>query len=251
MSNTVPVATTAVPAVAGAAGSEVLIEARGLNKSYHDGTRQLEVLHGADLIVRKGEIISIVGASGAGKSTLLHLLGALDRPSAGTIHFNGKDLATMTSPALAALRARSIGFIFQFHHLLSEFTALENVMIPGMILGDDLEKLRPIAMERLKSLGLEDRVHHRPVKMSGGEQQRVALARALVNNPDLVLADEPTGNLDGATAKTVIELLWNNVRQNNKSLVIVTHDPEIAKLADRCLRLSNKQLAPETTANIS
>lgn len=225
--------------------NHVLIEARGLTKAYHDGARQLEVLRDADLTVRKGEIISIVGASGAGKSTLLHLLGALDKPSAGTIHFDGKDLASMDNPALAALRARSIGFIFQFHHLLSEFTALENVMIPGMISGEDPDKLRPLAMERLKSLGLEDRASHRPVKMSGGEQQRVALARALVNDPDLILADEPTGNLDVATAKTVIDLLWNNVRQNNKSLVIVTHDPEIAKLADRCLRLSNKQLAPE------
>lgn len=223
----------------------VLIEARGLDKSYHDGARELEVLRGADLTVRKGEIISIVGASGAGKSTLLHLLGALDKPSAGTIYMDGKNLAEMDSPSLAALRARSIGFIFQFHHLLSEFTALENVMIPGMILGEDQDKLRPLAMERLRSLGLEDRATHRPVKMSGGEQQRVALARALVNDPDLVLADEPTGNLDSATARTVIDLLWNNVRQNNKSLVIVTHDPEIAKLADRCLRLKDKQLVPE------
>lgn len=224
---------------------QVLVEARGIDKAYHDGARVLEVLRGADLTVRKGEIISIVGASGAGKSTLLHLLGALDKPSAGTIHMDGKDLAVLDSPSLAALRARSIGFIFQFHHLLSEFTALENVMIPGMILGESPDKLRPIAVDRLRSLGLEERMSHRPVKLSGGEQQRVALARALVNDPDLVLADEPTGNLDSATARTVIDLLWDNVRTNNKSLVIVTHDPEIAKLADRCLRLSDKKLVPE------
>src|SRR5690606_2475471 len=126
-----------------------------------------------------------------------------------------------------------------------EFTALENVMVPGMILGQNPDQLRRQAMERLSSLGLEERVSHRPVKLSGGEQQRVALARALVNDPDLVLADEPTGNLDGATARTVIDLLWENVRTNNKSLVIVTHDPEIAKLADRCLRLSDKKLLQE------
>jgi len=222
-----------------------LVEARGLSKVYHDGTRELEVLNDAELVVRKGEIISIVGASGAGKSTLLHLLGALDRPNKGNVLLDGQDLATMDNKSLAALRAKSIGFIFQFHHLLSEFTALENVMIPGLILGKDQEEMKAQAMDRLKSLGLEERVTHRPVKLSGGEQQRVALARALVNNPDLVLADEPTGNLDGATAKTVIDLLWNNVRDNNKSLVIVTHDAEIAKLADRCLRLKGRKLVQE------
>lgn len=227
------------------ANGDVLVEARGLRKVYHDGTRELEVLREAELTVRRGEIISIVGASGAGKSTLLHLLGALDKPNAGTVTLDGQNLATMDNKSLAALRARSIGFIFQFHHLLSEFTALENVMIPGLILGKDQGEMRQKALDRLKSLGLEERTTHRPVKLSGGEQQRVALARALVNNPDLVLADEPTGNLDGATARTVIDLLWNNVRDNNKSLVIVTHDPEIAKLADTRLRLKDKQLVAD------
>jgi lipoprotein-releasing system ATP-binding protein len=239
MSNAV--AATETPNVNG----QVLVEARGVSKTYHDGTRELEVLRGADLTVRKGEIISIVGASGAGKSTLLHLLGALDKPNAGTIKLDGKDLGTMDSKSLAALRARSIGFIFQFHHLLSEFNALENCMIPGLIRGEDADKLHTEALASLKALGLEERATHRPVKLSGGEQQRVALARALVNDPDLVLADEPTGNLDGATARTVIDLLWNNVRNNNKSLVIVTHDPEIAKLADTCLRLTDKKLVQE------
>jgi lipoprotein-releasing system ATP-binding protein len=223
-----------------------LVEARGISKAYHDGARVLQVLDGADLTVQKGEIISIVGASGAGKSTLLHLLGALDRPSAGTIHVAGHDIASLDKQASAALRARSIGFIFQFHHLLSEFTALENVMIPGMILGENPDALRTRALDRLRALGLEERVGHRPVKLSGGEQQRVALARALVNDPDLVLADEPTGNLDVATARTVIDLLWDNVRRNNKALVIVTHDPGIAKLADRCLRLVDRKLIPES-----
>ncbi len=223
------------------AAEDPVVSIKNLSRQFG----RTQALHQLTLHVPQEMVYGLVGENGAGKSTLLHLLGALDRPSAGSIHFDGNDLAAMDSPSLAALRARSIGFIFQFHHLLSEFSALENVMIPGLIMGDDPDKLRPIAMERLKSLGLEDRASHRPVKMSGGEQQRVALARALVNDPDLVLADEPTGNLDGATAKAVIDLLWNNVRQNNKSLVIVTHDPEIAKLADRCLRLKDKQLAPE------
>lgn len=222
-----------------------LVEARGISKSYHDGARVLQVLEDTGLTAEKGEIISIVGASGAGKSTLLHLLGALDRPNAGTIEVAGQDLSKLNTQQLAALRARSIGFIFQFHHLLSEFTALENVMIPGMILKEEPETLRQRALDRLEVLGLAERIDHRPVKLSGGEQQRVALARALVNNPDLILADEPTGNLDAATAKTVIDLLWENVRQNNKALVIVTHDASIAKLADKCLRLVDKKLVRE------
>jgi len=225
--------------------SGILVNATNISKAYHDGARVLQVLESADLQVRQGEIISIVGASGAGKSTLLHLLGALDKPSAGRVEVVGQDLSSLDAKQLAALRARSIGFIFQFHHLLAEFTALENVMIPGMILDQPQDELRERATERLAALGLADRIDHRPVKLSGGEQQRVALARALVNDPDLVLADEPTGNLDGATAKTVIDLLWDNVRRNNKALVIVTHDPGIAKLADRCLRLTDRKLVEE------
>lgn len=230
---------------AGEMSREMLVEATGLSKVYHDGTRELEVLNNAELRVKRGEIISIVGASGAGKSTLLHLLGALDKPNQGQIILAGQDLAAMDSHSLATLRARTIGFIFQFHHLLGEFTALENVMIPGMILEKNPDENRKQATDRLTALGLADRLEHRPVKLSGGEQQRVALARALVNNPDLVLADEPTGNLDGATARTVIDMMWNNVRENNKSLVIVTHDPEIARLADRKLRLVDKKLVEE------
>jgi lipoprotein-releasing system ATP-binding protein len=225
--------------------SEPILIARDLSKIYHDGTRQLEVLDGADLTVSPGEIISIVGASGVGKSTLLHLLGALDKPSRGTISLHGQQLQNLDGRQMASVRARSIGFIFQFHHLLSEFTALENVMIPGMILGESTDTLKSRAVERLKLLGLEDRMEHRPVKLSGGEQQRVALARALVNNPDMILADEPTGNLDTDTAETVINLLWNNVRENHKCLVIVTHDQDIARRADRCLRLRDKKLVPE------
>lgn len=227
---------------------DVLVSASGLDKTYDDGERQLHVLSGADLTVHAGEIVSIVGASGVGKSTLLHLLGALDRPNSGSISLMGNDLITATEEKMAQIRTNHIGFIFQFHHLLSEFTALENVMIPGMLLGSDQSALRDRAKQRLEQLGLADRVHHRPVKMSGGEQQRVALARALMNDPDLILADEPTGNLDGETAATVIDLLWNNVRDNQKSLVIVTHDESIAKRADRCLRLKDRKLHAETFA---
>lgn len=225
--------------------ADTVIECRELHKAYDDGTRVLEVLRGADLDVRAGEIISIVGSSGAGKSTLLHLLGALDRPNQGTIKLKGRDLGNLNSPQLAEVRARSIGFIFQFHHLLAEFTALENVIIPGLMLKGSPAELRTRATERLAALGLGERLDHRPSKLSGGEQQRVALARALINEPDVVLADEPTGNLDTETAEVVIDLLWRNVRENAKSLVIVTHEPDIAKRADRCLRLKDGKLIPQ------
>ncbi|MCX7626163.1 MAG: ABC transporter ATP-binding protein [Candidatus Sumerlaeaceae bacterium] len=226
---------------------EPILRAELLEKVYHDGDRLLHVLRGASLEVYPGEIVSIVGASGSGKSTLLHLLGALDRVTAGRIVFRGQDYNTMTSAQLAQVRNRSIGFIFQFHHLLAEFSARENVMMPALIAGKNREEVLALADSRLKELGLAERLHHRPTKLSGGEQQRVALARALINDPDLVLADEPTGNLDSESAAAVIDLLWNNVRDNHRALVIVTHDPEIARRADRCFRLRDGRLFPEKT----
>jgi lipoprotein-releasing system ATP-binding protein len=226
-------------------GGAHVLEARGLEKSYFDGTRVLPVLKGADFGVREGEIVSIVGASGAGKSTLLHLLGALDRPSGGSILLRGRELASLDNARLAEVRGRHVGFIFQFHHLLSEFSALENVLIPGLILGRPAAELRRDAQARLEELGLGERLTHRPSKLSGGEQQRVSLARALVNNPDVILADEPTGNLDAESAETVIRLLWQNARERGKALVIVTHEPDIARRADRCLRLKEGRLMPE------
>ncbi len=229
-----------------ASSRELILKAENVEKHYRDGERLLKVLRGASLEVYAGEIVSIVGASGSGKSTLLHLLGALDRATSGTILFRGRDYSTMSNAELAALRNRSIGFIFQFHHLLSEFSARENVIIPGLIAGRPQDELIALADRRLGELGLSDRLHHRPAKLSGGEQQRVALARALINDPDLVLADEPTGNLDAESAATVIDLLWSNVRDNHRALVIVTHDPEIARRADRCLRLRDGRLFPET-----
>jgi lipoprotein-releasing system ATP-binding protein len=217
--------------------STPVLEATGLWKEYHDGSRTLAVLRGADLSVVPGEIVSIVGTSGSGKSTLLHLLGALDRPSKGAVRIAGEDLSTRTARELAVIRNRHIGFIFQFHHLLAEFTALENVMAPGLIARRPEEEVRKIATGLLERLGLAERLTHRPSQLSGGEQQRVALARSILNGPSVIMADEPTGNLDAATAATVIELLWDEVRQQNRSLILVTHDPEIAARADRSLRL--------------
>lgn len=224
----------------------VILSARGVAKSYFDGTRVLQVLKDVNLEIHAGESVSIVGASGVGKSTLMHLLGALDRVTSGSVCLREQDYATLDDASLAQVRSRSIGFVFQFHHLLAEFSALENVMVPGLILGRDCDQLARAAEERLGALGLADRLTHRPSKLSGGEQQRVALARALINDPDLVLADEPTGNLDTETAETVIELLWRNTRENGKSLIIVTHEPEIARRADRCLRLRDGKLFPES-----
>jgi lipoprotein-releasing system ATP-binding protein len=226
-------------------GNSVLLEARHVHKDYFDGTRVLHVLRGADLIVHSGEIISIVGASGAGKSTLLHLLGALDRVTSGSILLRGRDISSLDSGQLAEVRGRGVGFVFQFHHLLSEFSALENVMVPGLILKRQRAELEAEARKRLEALGLGERLTHRPAKLSGGEQQRVALARALVNNPDVILADEPTGNLDAESAENVIRQLWQNVRDNGRSLVIVTHERDIACRADRSLRLRDGLLVPE------
>lgn len=214
-----------------------VLEARQLHKTYSDGTRDLTVLRGVDFNVHAGEVVSIVGLSGTGKSTLLHLLGALDRPTSGSIRLRGRELSGLSSRELAEIRCRSIGFIFQFHHLLAEFSAFENVLTPGLILRRPMEELQKSATTLLESVGLGDRLHHRPAKLSGGEQQRVALARALVNDPDIILADEPTGNLDPETAEKVMELLWANTRVRGKSLVLVTHDLGIAARADRQLTL--------------
>lgn len=226
--------------------ANVVLEARDLVKDYFDGTRVLRVLRGAELQVRAGESISIMGASGAGKSTLLHLLGALDRPTTGMVTLAGKEFSKLGNSDLAVLRNKSVGFVFQFHHLLSEFNALENVMVPGLIAGRGGDALRQRAQQLLETLGLGDRLTHRPSKLSGGEQQRVSLARALVNNPHLILADEPTGNLDAESAENVIELLWQHTRQNGRSLIIVTHEPDIARRADRRLRLKDGKLHPDS-----
>jgi lipoprotein-releasing system ATP-binding protein len=219
-----------------------MLEAEGLSKSYPTAAGRLDVLRDVSLAVRAGEIVAIVGESGTGKSTLLHLLGALDRPTAGTVRYDGLDVFAKDDEALADFRNRSVGFIFQFHHLLPEFDALENVAMPALIRGMSLAKATPRAQELLRSLGLEARADHRPAQLSGGEQQRVAVARALMNEPGLVLADEPTGNLDTRTAELLHDEIVRLARERTQAFVIVTHNPSLAGRADRVLHLREGQL---------
>ena len=222
-----------------------VLEVIEVKKHFFDAHRVLEVLKGVNLRVQKGESIAIIGVSGAGKSTLLHLLGALDRPTAGKIILAGHNYNDLKDKELAQIRNRSVGCIFQFHHLLAEFSALENVMIPSLINGSPREEVTKRAKLLLEEVGLGERLNHRPAKLSGGEQQRVALTRALVNDPDLVLADEPTGDLDLSTGAEMINLIWAHTVERDKSLVIVTHDPEIASKAHRRYRLHNGILCDE------
>ena len=221
-----------------------LLRVNDIYKSYHDGERELVVLRGASLSVARGEAVAVVGMSGSGKSTLLHLLGGLDVPDKGEIVFDGKPLGGRNISKLDDFRNRSIGYVFQFHHLLPEFTALENVIMPALISGAKADAVRPEAMETLTRLGLADRVKHRPSKLSGGEQQRVALARALINKPAVLLADEPTGNLDIHTGEKVIELMWEMTVGQGRGLIIVTHEPTIAARADKILYLFEGKLQP-------
>lgn len=223
-----------------------LLEAKGVSKRYRDGDRDLHVLRGVDLTIRRGEAISIVGTSGSGKSTLLNILGALDRPTEGEIRIEGVGYNSLDDGKLADLRARRVGFIYQFHHLLPEFSALENVMLPGLISKRPFNELLARATELLAAVGLAERLTHRPSRLSGGEQQRVALARALMNNPDLVLADEPTGDLDVETTQVVTELIWKHTVGSGRSFVLVTHDLALARRASRVFRLTRGVLAEET-----
>ncbi len=204
-----------------------------------DRSSKLVVLRGVSLDVAKGEMIAIVGASGAGKSTLLHIIGTLDRPTSGEVSFEGNDLFSMGDDQLAHLRNDRIGFVFQFHHLLPEFTALENVAMPALIQGKPLSDVRERAIALLKEVGLEDRAEQKPPKMSGGEAQRVAVARALMNEPGIVLADEPTGNLDSANAEILHNLIWEYNKRTGQTFIIVTHNESLAKRADRVLRIAD------------
>lgn len=220
-----------------------LLEAHDLVKQYDTGGDEpLTVLRGLDMTVQEGEIVAVVGESGTGKSTLLHLLGALDRPTAGTIRFDGDDLFMQSDDELAAFRNRSIGFVFQFHHLLPEFTALENVAMPALIQHRSMAEVTPRAQELLDLLGLADRADHRPSTLSGGEKQRVAIARALMNEPALVLMDEPTGNLDARTAEPLHQEIERLSGEIDQTFVLATHDPSLARIADRALRLEFGQL---------
>jgi lipoprotein-releasing system ATP-binding protein len=226
------------------AGMTPLLQVTNLQKSYHDGTRELKVLRGVSLTVERGKAVAVVGISGSGKSTLLHLLGGLDTPDQGWIAFDGQALNTKSSVQLDEHRNRHVGFVFQFHHLLPEFSALENVMIPGLMAGRSSAAVEKEARGLLERLGLADRVSHRPAKLSGGEQQRVALARALINQPALLLADEPTGNLDLHTGEAVIKLMWEMTVAQQRALVIVTHEHTIAARADSIHRLVEGRLQP-------
>ncbi len=220
-----------------------LLEGRGIRKVYAGGDgRPLEVLRGVDLEVHRGEVIAIVGSSGAGKSTLLHLLGALDRPTAGDVWLEGSRYADLGPAGTAELRNRKLGFVFQFHHLLREFSALENVMMPLLIAGVGEREARSRAEERLSAVGLAGRMTHRPGELSGGEQQRCAVARALVHDPSVVLADEPSGNLDHASSERLHELLFRLARELETAVVIVTHNRQLAAQADRILWLEDGRL---------
>lgn len=208
-----------------------MIEATGIRKRYG----ALEVLKGVDLKVAKGEVVSIVGASGAGKTTLLQILGTLERADEGTLRINGEEVTKLGSNALSAFRNARIGFVFQFHHLLPEFTALENVMMPGLIAGKSKGECAPRAEELLSRLSVLPRKDHKPAQLSGGEQQRVAVARALFNSPSVVLADEPSGNLDSAHARELHQLFFDLRKEMGQTFVIVTHNEELADMADRKL----------------
>jgi lipoprotein-releasing system ATP-binding protein len=223
--------------------SSAPVEAFGLQKSFRGGDgSELRILQGVDLRVGPSEAVAVVGSSGAGKSTLLHLLGALDRPSGGTVLVGGEDVAGMDDVHLADLRNRRIGFVFQFHHLLREFTALENVMMPCLIAGVDRHSAETRGRELLDSVGLSERLQHRARQLSGGEQQRVAVARALANDPLVLLADEPSGNLDAHTSEALHDLLFELREEHGLAMVLVTHNRELAQRADRILELKDGTL---------
>ena len=222
--------------------SEVLLEGRALVKGFRAGESYLPVLQEADFTVRKGEMVAIVGASGVGKSTLLHVLGTLDEPERGSLSLEGEDVFALSEPERTELRNRTIGFIFQFHHLLPEFSALENVMMPLLIGREPASVARERAGQLLDALGLSDRAEHRPGQLSGGEQQRVAVARALVVQPRLILADEPTGNLDARTSAELVDLLVRLHQERGLTSVLVTHSQQIAAVCDRVVHMEDGRL---------
>ncbi len=226
--------------------NSAVLTASRIQKAYEAPTGRLVILDGVDLEVERGTVLAILGASGAGKSTLLNVLGTLDTPDAGTVRIGGEDVGAMGERALARLRARKLGFVFQFHHLLPEFTAMENVMMPLRIGGLDAAAARDRARAALTDVGLEERWEHVPAELSGGEAQRVAVARALAASPELLLADEPSGNLDPAAAGALHELLRRLARERRQTFVVVTHNDRLAAMADRVLLLERGRLVPRT-----
>ncbi len=221
-----------------------LLSAVEVSKSYNTKTQAVHVLAGASLEIHSGEILGIVGSSGSGKSTLLHILGGLDRPEAGNVFFKGQNIFQQGNDFLEQFRNRHIGFVFQTFNLLPDFTALENAMFPGLVARRDKKSVQDRAEELLDLLGLKDRLHHKPGELSGGETQRVALARSLVNQPEVVLADEPTGNLDSHASDNFLELARKLNKETNQTFVIVTHSPKIARSLDRVLQLADGQVKP-------
>ncbi len=220
-------------------GTEFLLNAKDLRKQYVMGESVLEVLRGLNFSLKAGEIAAIVGESGAGKSTLLHVLGLLDRPTTGRIYFGNRDLTALSDNEMAQFRNHEIGFIFQFHHLMPEFSSLENVVMPSRIAGSPLAESVERARYLLERVGLSERLTHRPNELSGGELQRVAVARALINGPSMVLADEPSGNLDHRNSEVLHDLIWNLAREHRCAFVIVTHDLVLAQKADRTFLLED------------
>jgi lipoprotein-releasing system ATP-binding protein len=219
-------------------GFNKMISAKNIHKKYDI----VEVLKGVDMEIKQGEVVSIVGPSGSGKSTLLHILGTLDRADTGTVSMNNTLLNSLSGKKLAAFRNKHIGFVFQFHHLLPEFTALENVCIPGWLAGRKKAEVKAEAERLLRLLGLSQRIENKPNQLSGGEQQRVAVARALINKPDIVMADEPTGNLDSANAKELHHLFFKLRDEFNQTFLIVTHNEELAQLSDRVLHMKDGKI---------
>ena len=226
------------------------LQLRDLRLTYSQGSRHIHVLSGANGMTMAGEAIGLLGPSGAGKSSLLHIIGLLDQPDSGAVIFEGEDCAKLTDAARTRLRRAKLGFIYQFHHLLPEFSALENVELPQMIMGRTRQEARAHALELLASLGLADRAEHRPAQLSGGEQQRVAIARAVANGPKLLLADEPTGNLDPHTAERVFENLMDLVRRTHLTAIIATHNLDVARRMDRVWRLEEGQLVEVVPADV-
>ncbi|MDD5347310.1 MAG: ABC transporter ATP-binding protein [Candidatus Omnitrophica bacterium] len=215
-----------------------MLKVNGVHKSYQSGTKKLDVLKGIDLAIEPGTFVALVGPSGAGKSTLLHIIGGLDAPDRGSVLFEEKDLYRLKDSELARLRSEDIGFVFQFYHLLSEFTVLENVLMPGLIRGrEKADGVRQRALELLERVGLGERTGHFPAQLSGGEKQRCALVRALINNPRLLLCDEPTGNLDSATSDEIIALIQRIHRENKMTILIVTHNQDVAKRAHNAYQM--------------